>query len=256
MSLTIETKVWEKDWKFMLKDRFIKRLMLRVGGAATRRVLFINNVEKPKLVAHYAAKLVADGILDNFVFVDDYATEALNFFDLTQAKLGRGYYYSIAELVSIYLCDTEYLAHFSGDSSVPCDVPEPWLGEAVNLLRKRPDVSVVNLAWDYKFREVDKDSLFSDDDFAYGYGFSDQMYVVRSAEFKGQIYDYLHPASARYPAYGGELFEKRVDSWMRVEKKLRATSRRWSYQHLNFPNRNSAQGVFWRMRHQMLRTNN
>ena len=248
MSLTVETKVWEKDWRFILKQGFIKQVMLGVGRAATKRLLLINNVDSPTSVARYADQLIKDGVLDNYVFVDDYAAAALEFFDLRKSDLGKGYYYSIAELVSIYLCDTDYLAHFSGDAAVPKRAPASWFDDAISLLNERADVSVVNMAWDYKFKEVDKDSICVDEEFAYSYGFSDQMYVIRAAEFKNRIYGYSHPASDRYPKYGGDLFEKRVDSWMRVEKRLRATSRKWSYRHSNFPTWNSFEGVLWRMR--------
>ena len=105
MSLTVETKVWEKDWRFILKQGFLKQVMLGVGRAATKRLLLINNVDSPTSVARYADQLIKDGVLDNYVFVDDYAAAALEFFDLRKSDLGKGYYYSIAELVSIYLCD-------------------------------------------------------------------------------------------------------------------------------------------------------
>jgi hypothetical protein len=152
--------------------------------------------------------------------------------------------------VSIYLCDTDYLAHFSGDTIAQDGMPPNWLNTATALLQKREDVSVVNLAWDSKFSEVDKDAIFLEENFAYGYGFSDQMYVIRAAEFKDHIYTYSHPDSDRYPKYGGELFEKRVDSWMRVESRLRATSRKWAYQHSNFPTWNSLKGILRRALHQ------
>ena len=247
MSLTVETKVWEKDWKFILKKGFIKKVMLDLGQNASMRLLFINNVDRPTEVARYADKLIHDGVLDDYVFVDDYASAALDFFKMDREDLGKGYYYSIAELVSIYLCDTDFLAHFSGDATVEDDVPLTWFDAATELLRDRAEVSVVNLAWDLKFSEVDKDSMFLEETFAYGYGFSDQMYIIRSDEFKEDIYTYSHPDSDRYPRYGGELFEKRVDSWMRVRNRLRATSRQWSYRHSNFPAWHSLKGILWRV---------
>ena len=115
MALTVETKVWEKDWRFILKQGSIKKVMLGLGRSATKRLLLINNVDRPTEVARYADQLIHDGILDDYVFVDDYASAALNFFKISKEDLGKGYYYSIAELVSIYLCETDYLAHFSGD---------------------------------------------------------------------------------------------------------------------------------------------
>jgi hypothetical protein len=60
------------------------------------------------------------------------------------------------------------------------------------------------------------------------------MYLVRTEDFRASIYEESHEASERYPHYGGELFEKRVDSWMRNNHHLRATHRHGSYLHQNF----------------------
>ena len=55
-------------------------------------------------------------------------------------------------------------------------------------------------------------------------------------DFRGKIYSYHHPYSDRYPQYGGELFEKRVDSWLRVNDFHRATLKNGHYIHRNFTN--------------------
>ena len=49
------------------------------------------------------------------------------------------------------------------------------------------------------------------------------------SDFKDRIYYEHHPDSQRYPAYGGELFEKRVDAWMRTNGFLRCTYKHGSY---------------------------
>jgi hypothetical protein len=73
------------------------------------------------------------------------------------------------------------------------------------------------------------------DNFYIGYGFPDQCYLVRTNDFRQQIYSYTHPASERYPKYGEELFEKRVDSFMRTKERYRLTSIKANYIHSNFP---------------------
>ncbi len=246
-SLTIETKVWEKDWRFILTSGFLRETMARLSPLSSHRLVMINNVEDPRLVARHAETLVSAGVIDDFIFVSDYADETLSFFGLSKRDLGRGYYYSISELVSLYLCRTEFLLHFSGDTKANDNTPINWYHDALKLLAHATNVSVVNLTWDSKFREAEKDSLSKDDKFFYGYGFSDQMYLVRTADFKNQIYGYSHPESRRYPAHGGESFEKRVDSWMRTNGRLRATSRDWAYTHSNFPNWCSPRGLLWRI---------
>jgi hypothetical protein len=95
-------------------------------------------------------------------------------------------------------------------------------------------VKVFNLTWNHRFHEAKNESLKEDDQFYYGYGFSDQMYLVRTADFRAPIYEEINDASERYPKYGGELFEKRVDSWMRNNGNIRATSKQTSYIHKNF----------------------
>jgi hypothetical protein len=84
MSLTVETKVWEKDWRFILKQGSIKKVMLGIGRSATKRLLLINNVDRPTEVARYADQLIHDEVLDDYVFVHDYASAALDFFKLSR----------------------------------------------------------------------------------------------------------------------------------------------------------------------------
>ena len=96
-------------------------------------------------------------------------------------------------------------------------------------------VKVCNLDWDENHREAKGGATGETDDFHIGTGFSDQCYLVRTEEFRQRIYNETHPASARYPKYGGELFEKRVDSWMQNHGHLRATYKHGHYIHKNWP---------------------
>jgi hypothetical protein len=171
--------------------------------------------------------------------VENYAEQTLEYFNLTKEKLGNGYYYSIAELVSIYLCDTKYLLHFSGDATVVKGVSEDWLAQGIKVLEENPQVVVFNLAWTRNEADIRAESISEDTQCFYGYGFSDQMYLIRTADYKRQIYEFYNPASERYPKFAGELFEKRVDSWMRENQLLRASYKHGYYLHENFPKRGS-----------------
>jgi hypothetical protein len=182
-------------------------------------------------------------VIDQFVHVHEHAQEALDFFQLNKEKLGKGYYYSIAELVSIYLTKTEYLLHFSSDAIPEKNIPLFWLKEAIELLNEKNDVKVFNLTWDHHFKEAKNESISEDDQVFYGYGFSDQMFLVRTADFRAPIYEEINDASERFPKYGGELFEKRVDSWMRNHHHIRAPSKQASYLHQNFTKNNLAKKI-------------
>ncbi len=235
MSITLETKVWENDWELVLKTSRLRDLVSRCNHSFDQRILYINNVKNPSIVEAHAQKLVNEGVIDQFVHVHEHAQEALDFFHLSKEKLGKGYYYSIAELVSIYLTKTKYLLHFSSDAIPEKKISSLWLQEAIELLSAKNDVKVFNLTWDHRFKEAKNESISHDGQFFYGYGFSDQMYLIRTEDFRAPIYEETNEASNRYPKYGGELFEKRVDSWMRNHSHIRASSKKYSYIHKNFP---------------------
>lgn len=232
--LTFETKCYENDWEFILKGSYLQRMIERCNYPFTQRVVMINNVQNKKRVCAYADKKIREGIIDAYYIVDDYAKNALEFFDIEASSFRGGYYYSIAELVSIYLCETEYLLHFSGDS-FPDNGHSTWISDAIQILSNRPEIVVANANWDKEFLLAEEESFDSLDDFFLGHGFSDQCYLIRTNDFRRPIYNEHHALSARYPEYGGELFEKRVDSYMRNHQLYRITSKKCSYTHKNFP---------------------
>lgn len=233
-SVTLETKCWENDWEFLLKTDRIERMAERSAFNFAKRTLFINNVENPGKVSSYAEKLVRSGVLTGFHVVADHEAEALDFFGLEKESLTSGFVYSVAELVGIHLCQTDFLLHFSGDSFPAARVP--WMGAALERFSADKRVKVANLTWNHNYLDAAAEAFDEDHDFYVGYGFSDQMYLVRTADFRSpSVYHQTNPASARYPAYGGELFEKRVDAWMRNNGFHRLTYKHGSYEHENFP---------------------
>jgi hypothetical protein len=159
MSITFETKVWENDWELVLKTSRLKNLILRCNHPFNHRVIYINNVKNPSIVEAHAQRLINEGVIDHFVHVHEHAQEALDFFHLSKEKLGKGYYYSIAELVSIYLTKTKYLLHFSSDAIPEKNISYPWVSEGIELLSAKNDVKVFNLAWDHRFKEAKNESM-------------------------------------------------------------------------------------------------
>lgn len=236
MTITFETKVWENDWEIMLITDRIKQMIERCQHPFEEKILYINNVSDLEAVKRAADRLVAEKIISKFVVVSEHAEAALEFFSLSKDKLGKEYYYSIAELVSIYLTNTKYLLHFASDSIIAPRTRKDWLMAGINTLDANPQVKVFNLIWNKKYKEAAKESDFEDQVNFYSNGFSDQMYLIRTSDFKGPIYEYDHSDAARYPVYGGELFEKRVYSWLRHHNYLRATYKHGNYLHQNFTN--------------------
>jgi hypothetical protein len=231
--VTFETKCYEKDWEILLKTGRLETMISRNCYEFAERILYINNVADPDKVRRYAERFKERGIITDHVLVEEHAEEALAFFGLDRDSFKGGYYYSIQELVGIYLCRTDYLLHFSGDSIL--DGSFPWIEQGITVLNSDKRIRTVNCVWNRKHDEARDNAFEEDDNFWIGYGFSDQCYLIRAADFRDRIYGDAHPASQRYPAYGGELFEKRVDAWARNNGYLRATYKHGSYLSKNFP---------------------
>lgn len=233
-NVTFEIKVYENDWEYILKNNYLDKIISRCNYNFERKILFINNVNNLEKVKRYANKKVSQGIIDGCFVVDEYANEALNYFNIEKESFKGGYYYSIAELVSIYLCETKYLLHFSSDTFL-AENNIDWIDDAIKVFEEKEDIIVANPTWNFSYEKAKKESIFEIDDFYVSYGFSDQCYLIKTNVFKKQIYNENHIDSVRYPKYGGQLFEKRVDSFMRNHNKLRITSKKVSYLHVNFP---------------------
>ena len=198
-----------------------------------RKTLFINNVRNKNIVFKHAETLVHNNVIDNYFYVEDFASKALLHFGIDKESFKGGYYYSIQELVGIYLCSTEYLLHFSGDAMI--QKSEAWIDAAVERMKADPSIKVANPSWKKDLAEAKAESFSEDADFYKSIGFSDQCYLVRTADFKERMFNESHPDSRRYPLYGGELFEKRVNSYMRNHQYTRLTSKKAFYLHKNFP---------------------
>jgi hypothetical protein len=247
-SVTLETKCWENDWEFLLRTDRLKRTIELSGFNFAKRTLCINNVEDVAKVSRYAERLVHEGVLNNVVIVREHEKAALDFFELSREDFTSGFVYSIAELVGLYVCDTDYLLHYSGDSR-PVGRTD-WLSAALTRFESDPRAKVANLTWNGNYAEAASEAFAEDEKFYIGYGFSDQMYFVRTADFRSpEVYHESNPVSARYPRYGGELFEKRVDSWMRNHEYYRLTYRFGAYEHRNFPSSGMRRkAALWRAR--------
>ncbi len=233
-TVTLETKCWEQDWQRVLDGERLRLLAERNAWPFSEKILMINNVTHPAVVCRQADRAVAQGWISKFILVEEHAVEALDFFAISRESLGIGYSYSIAELVGIFLCRSDFLLHYAGDC-IPAATYD-WVSRAVQLMSQDSRVKVCNLDWEKHHCMAKKGAAEETGDFHIeAGGFSDQCYLVRTEEFRQRIYNESHPASARYPKYGGELFEKRVDSWMQNHGHLRATYKHAHYIHKNWP---------------------
>lgn len=242
MAVDFETKCYENDWEIILDPAYLKGVVDRCAYQFSKRRVIINNVSSRPRVEAAAMKAIELGALDEYVFAQDRADQALDFFRIDRNSFGRGYVYSICELVGLYVSSADYLLHFASDSYPMRQ--HAWLAQAIELMQSRDDLVTANLCWNERYGEAARESFDEAGDFLIGYGFSDQCYLAKLDLFRTPMFNERNTASERYPDYADELFEKRVDAYMRNHQLKRMTHRQASYRHRNIPK--SGLGRAWR----------
>ena len=112
---------------------------------------------------NYAKAAVDMGVVTDYFFVEDYISEVLEFFQLSKEALGKGLNYSNHELVSIYLCQTDYLVFYTGDTRL--DQKVDWIQPSIDALEKNGNYKVANPVWNEKYDEALKESDLRDREF-------------------------------------------------------------------------------------------
>lgn len=227
--VTFATCCWERDWRQILLDP--DYLAVRQIGnhrfPFVERLLIINNVADLEAVKRAAQAKVDAGVLTRYIVAED----ILPFFGLKRGDFNEWQYYNaLAPLNAIYHCQTDYLLYLTGDVYLKQSVE--WIPQALRFMEKRPEVKVANLTWNENYPEAKKESYRGTwNFFVADEGFSDQMFLVRRNDFRAPIYSEVRADGAHYPR--GDVFEKRVFSYMKNRQWERITFRRGSYTHKN-----------------------
>lgn len=182
MTVTFETKCWQGDWQYLLLGGCLERIIDNCNFNFTEKILYINNVDNLAQVKRYADRKVQKGIIDKYIVVEEYAQDALNFFGINTDDFKGGYYYSIAELVSLYLCKTDYLLHFSSDSYI-VNANNNWVSTAIDALSKNEKYIVANPLWDHDYEAGKRESFDETDDFFYRFWFFRSVLFSQNERF-------------------------------------------------------------------------
>jgi hypothetical protein len=151
-TVTFETKCYENDWEYLLKTGRLRKMIDSCHYDFDVIMLSINNVADRQTVRRHAEKLLSQGIITMIADVEEHADEALRFFECDRSSFDGGYYYSIAELVAICLCTTDYLLHFSSDSIMWND--DEWIDAAVDMMENDRRIVVANPTWNNKYHRA------------------------------------------------------------------------------------------------------
>ncbi len=245
-TVTFATTCWENDWEKILKDpNYLKDNQISNNDFSfSEKIVIINNVKNLKEVVSYAKQLVDKNILTDYFIAQDLASDVLKFFNLKKCDFKAGedankyigvddnwvYFNAIGVMTAIYLCKTDYFLYFTGDSFLKEKVN--WIKKSIDLMEKKKNFKVANLTWNGNYKEAMKESYKARKDFFISKnGFSDQCFLVRKDDFQKPIYNEIRDDANHFPR--GDVFEKRVYSYMLNHGWKRITYRHGSYYHEN-----------------------
>jgi hypothetical protein len=220
---------FERNYRSVLAAGFFTGIERQNSFRFSRRVALINNVADVEDARARAETLVASGELNAHHVVSERLPEALRMAGLRRKDLGRLLHYSDCSLVAVTLEGSPWLLYW--DPDIYLEQPRDWITPSLDRMDSDRRLMVANPLWEDPTLEATTQEL--DGDFAIGQGFSDQVYLVRREEFAAPIYSQRCIARYRYPVSAVcDVFEARVDSWMRHHGRLRLTYLPARYRHL------------------------
>lgn len=244
--VTFATSVWEQDWeKILCHPTYLKEMQIaRHCFSFEKKILVINNVKDPAKVVKVAEERKKEGILTDVIVAKDYESSLLSFFQLERKDFRKGvdahlypnvtddwvFYNATGPLAAIYFCQTPYLLYMTGDSHLK--EPVQWIEKAITLMERNPKYKVSNLTWNNDYQGAKKESFRKKKDFFVAKeGFSDQCFLVRMSDFQRPIYQEIRKDAHHFPR--GDVFEKRVFSFLKNRGYQRLIYRYGSYTHEN-----------------------
>jgi len=209
--VTLVVNTFERTYRTVLTPAFFAQIAHDCQRQFEKVTVLINNVNDPDAVRELANGLCRDGVISSYVTVADELATCLARVKLRDADLGRLPHYSDCFIVAPFVVDTEYLLYW--DADVRLLTPAPWVDEAMSLLASNPTLWVASpQPSEREYSQVARRSA----GVLYDYGFSDQLFLVRTHDFRQPLYGELAPASLRFPlSHVTYTAEQRVDSYMR-----------------------------------------
>jgi hypothetical protein len=222
------TNVFERTYRKVLQPGVIAGRVADHRFAFAKRVVLVNNVTDSAAVEELLRPLVASGEITEYYSVSALLESALNKVGLSRQAIEKTIHYTDCSLVAVTLCGSSHLLY--SDADVFLREAQNWIEPALQLMETDKRVAIANPKW--VTSEVNPEMREAKGDFNLGYGFSDQLYLLRREEFSKPIYRHFIPISYRYPlSHISPIFEQRVDAYMRANGRLRATYQLATYVH-------------------------
>ena len=222
-SVGLVVNSYERTYRDVLRPGFFPGVAAQNGRGFDEVVALVNNVADRRDATARAEELVRTGEISAYAFVADLLPAALHSARLSARALRRRPYLLDYGLVMPHVVGTRWLLGWDAETRLP--VPTDWVSPSLDLLAEHPRVFHVSLGWTVGPGEPGPlgEAVDHLGDYALGWGFSDQLFLVRRADLVGPIWRSFAPAAAVRHAPHPYTFEYRVEAHQRSVRRHRAT---------------------------------
>jgi len=230
-NITVATAIWEKTYPYMLgRQGLLARnlaLVAQDSGIHTwDPIVAVNNGVPRDVLQQYIP-----GEWVRYIASEVAVPIAMKRYGIKQVE--DGFWYSAGPLTAIAMCHSPYLLYIADDVELVWSVPG-WITDAIARMEVDPTVFAVSPLWhkppgallrEHPDNHVDVHRWIKTR------GFSDHCFLIRTADFQQDIYNWTHAESdARYPVPGA--FEQRIGAYMAQHGlwRLVCTDAQWAHE--------------------------
>lgn len=234
-SVGLVVNTYERTYRDVLTPGFFPGIAAQNRRECDEVVALVNNVVDRRDARERADALVAAGEISAYAFVADHLPEALRAARLPARALRRRPYLLDYGIVMPHVVRTEWLLGWDAETRLPQTAD--WLGPSLDLLEDDRRVFHTSLAWTVAPGEPGPHGEAVDHvgEFALGWGFSDQLFLVRRDDLIGPLWRSFAPAAAVRHAPHPYTFEYRVEAHQRAVRRHRATLTSTRYETNDLP---------------------
>jgi hypothetical protein len=221
---------FERDYRQVLGPGFMRMKSNQFRFPFEKVIVTLNNIADTASAVALAKEAVGRREIDEYIEVAEALPNALEKSGLSLRDLGLVRHYMDFALVAVTCAAPGYLLYCCAE--VDLITPFDWVTDAVAKMESDSRILVANPSWGSDPGGAQRESLRRDGHYWLGSGFSDQCFLVDAGRLAAPIYRYKHDAGGRYPMSDlGDIFEKRVDAYMRHHNLLRISDSRIFYNH-------------------------
>jgi len=221
---------FERNIDDVTSPGFLTRAVAQHQHPFAIRTLLVNNVNDESRAATLAQRCVERGEIDRFLLVSDLRERGMRATNLRASDFGRYLHWSDCCVAALVADGPDLLCYVDVDLALL--EPHDWIATALDVMSADPRVAVGNPAWVTAGGETS--ALVEADEvgqgYVLGYGFADQVFLVRRSTFGRPLRRRWLPLWLDCPATvrwvytpGGAFFEQFADGYMRRQRLMRVT---------------------------------